>query len=77
MCYVSYTSIKLLKNAMGKLYTKINLTWITDLNVKGKIIKLLKESRTQSSNLKEKNVTIFLCFINFKNFCLPRKLLIE
>lgn len=54
LCYVSYTSIKLLKNAMGKLYTKINLTWITDLNVKGKIIKLLKESRIQSSNLKEK-----------------------
>lgn len=45
---VSYTSVKLFKNAIRKSYTKIDLRWITDLNVKSKIIKLIEESIEES-----------------------------
>lgn len=44
MWYVNYTSTKLFKDAIGKPYTKINLRWVTDISMKGKIIKLLEES---------------------------------
>lgn len=33
---------------MGKPYTKINLRWITDLKMKGKIIQFLEESIEES-----------------------------
>lgn len=68
-------------------YTKIDLRWITDLNIKVKIIKHLTENRissrlgsrqrfhklvTGNNNAKRKKTTNKLDFLKIKIFCLSK-----